>query len=84
MCVPRTPSYKSGIPAGAAIVAINGKSLEFRRFKEVKKLIELAQRPITLDFSTEDEPTFPRTGKARVPGMDEGSAPLPAYAFRPV
>ena len=79
MVVPRQAAYKSGIPAGAVIVAINGKSVEFRRFKEVKKIIQLAQRPITIDFSMEDEPTFPQNAK-RPPGKGE----VPAYAFRPV
>lgn len=88
-CIPRSPSYKSGIPNGAAIVSINGKSVESRRMKEVKKLIELARRPVAIGFSMEDEPTFPQTGQARVPVTgDDGrvassSALLPAYALKP-
>ena len=78
-CIPRMPAYKSGIPSGAVIVAINGKSVQFRRFKEVKKLVEIAQRPITIDFSMEDEPVYPPTTK-KVPGQDG----VPAYAFRPI
>ena len=36
---PRTPAYKSGLPEDVTIISINGKSVEFRRFKEVKKMI---------------------------------------------
>ena len=78
-CLPRTPAWKSGLPADVYIVAINGKSVEFRRFKEVKKLIELAQRPVTIGFSQEEEPTFPANAKAK----PSGDA-VPAYARRPV
>ena len=75
----RTPAWKSGLPENCCIVAINGKSVEFRRFKEVKKLIELAQRPVTIAFSTEEEPvTFPASARKAA------GAELPAYARRPV
>ena len=78
-CLPRTPAWKSGLPENCCIVAINGKSVEFRRFKEVKKLIELAQRPVTIAFSTEEEPvTFPASARKAA------GAELPAYARRPV
>lgn len=88
-CVPRTPSWKSGLPPDVVIVAINGKSVEFRRFKEVKKLIELAQRPVTIAFSAAEEPiAFPAGGRAggsdrRGGGTVEPTA-VPAYVRRPV
>lgn len=78
-CLPRTPSWKSGLPENVCITAINGKSVEYRRFKEVKKIIELAQRPVTIAFSTEDDVTFPAPAKPANPTGD-----LPAYARRPV
>ena len=78
-CLPRTPAWKSGLPENVCITSINGKSVEFRRFKEVKKLIELAQRPVTIGFSREDEPAFPATQK-KPPKEGE----LPAYARKPV
>lgn len=76
-CLPRSPSWKSGLPAHVYITAINGKSVEFRRFKEVKKLIELAQRPVTLSFSMEEDPVFPVSAK-------KAASAVPAYARRPV
>ena len=75
-CLPRTPSWKSGLPENVLITAVNGKSVEFRRFKEVKKLIELAQRPVTIAFSMEEEPTFP-------PPPSKASDVMPAYALKP-
>jgi hypothetical protein len=47
------------------------------RFKEVKKLIELAQRPVTLSFSMEEDPVFPVSAK-------KAASAVPAYARRPV
>jgi C-terminal processing protease CtpA/Prc len=60
-CLPCSAAWKSGIPPGSTLIAINGASVEFRRFKQVKKLIELAARPVTIDFSTEEPPIFPQS-----------------------
>lgn len=90
--LPRSAAFKGGIPPGAAIVAINGTSVEFRRLKQVKKLIELAQRPVTIDFSTEEPPRFPQSARRRPKGrpaaaavdVGDAAAALPAYALRPI
>jgi predicted metalloprotease with PDZ domain len=77
--VPRSAAMLAGVPPGVAIVAINGKSTEWRRsYKEVKKLVQLAQRPVTIAFSAQadDELTFPPN--------DTPKPALPAYAMRPV
>ena len=77
-CLPRTPAWKSGLPPNVCITAVNGKSVQFRRFKEVKKMIELAQRPVTIAFSMEEEPSFPAETK-----LADAETP-PAYVLRPV
>ena len=78
-CLPRTPSWKSGLPENVCITAINGKSVEYRRLKEVKKLIELAQRPVTIAFSMEEEVSFP-AARSRPQQAED----VPAYVLRPV
>lgn len=79
-CLPGSPAFKSGVPPDVLLVAINGKSLEFRRFKEVKKLLQMASRPVTIDFSAEEVPTFPlNSGKT-----SSGPTGVPGYAFRPL
>lgn len=82
-CLPRAPAWKSGLPEGAIVVSVNGKSVEFRRFKEVKKIVELAQRPVTIAFSTADEPVFPPTIK-KSRKIPSDAAAVPAYARKPV
>jgi C-terminal processing protease CtpA/Prc len=75
-CLPGSAALKAGIPKGAVITAINCKSVEFRRFKEVKKLVQIATRPVTIDYSTEETPTFPRTERKPREGV-------PSYALKP-
>ena len=76
--IPFSVAAMAGVPPNCAVVAINGKSMEFRRsFKEVKKKLQIAQRPVTVAFSQEDEITWPK----RVPKLPKPQ--LPAYALRP-
>lgn len=88
-CLPHSPAAKDGVRPGVTITAINDHSVEFRRFKEVKKLIELAERPILIAFSGAEPPQYPQGGKRRSQkgvlrrngsGADEN---VPAYALRP-
>ena len=77
--VPRSPARQAGVPPGSTIVAVNGKSVEWRKtYKEVKKLIELAQRPVTINFSAAEEVVFPN-GNA-----DPARGQVPGYVLRPV
>mmetsp|Transcript_33777 Transcript_33777/g.88887 ORF Transcript_33777/g.88887 Transcript_33777/m.88887 type:complete len:309 (+) Transcript_33777:112-1038(+) len=77
---PLSPAWRAGIPPDVRIVSVNGKSTQFRRFKEVKKMIELAPRPVTIDFSAEDDPTYPDLTSASRPKVIGG---VPSYAMRP-
>ena len=77
---PLSPAWRAGIPPDVRIIAINGKSTQFRRFKEVKKLIEIAPRPVTVSFSAEEEPSWPDITTVRRPSTIDG---VPAYALKP-
>jgi len=79
--LPLSPAWRAGIPEGVRVIAINGKSAQLRRFKEVKKLIEIAPRPVTVDFSNEAEPTWPHASSAKRPTTIGG---VPSYALKPV
>jgi len=79
--LPLSPAWRAGIPVDVRVVAINGKSTQFRRFKEVKKLIEISARPITIDFSAEDDPSWPEPMSAPRPKVVDG---VPTYAMRPL
>ena len=54
---------------------------------QVKKLIELAQRPVTIDFSTEEEVVFPPSAGGvrgrRGTAIRSAGDDLPAYALKP-
>ena len=89
-CLPGSVARRAGVPPGAVVIAINGTSVQFQKMKKVKKLIELAARPVTIDFSTEEEPVFPmkassHLGGATVPEATAADArvAMPAYAFKP-
>ena len=79
--LPLSPAWRAGIPEGVRVIAINGKSAQLRRFKEVKKLIEIAPRPVTVDFSSEEKPTWPHASRAKRPTTIGG---VPSYALKPV
>ena len=77
-CLPGSVAFKAGVPPGAYVIAINGRSVEFRSFKEVKKLLQIASRPVTVDFSLEERPTFPvSSGKT-------SAIKTPGYALKPM
>jgi len=89
-CLPGSVARRAGVPPGAVVIAINGTSVQFQKMKKVKKLIELAARPVTIDFSAEEEPVFPRRasshlGRATLPEATAADARVvvPAYAFKP-
>ena len=48
---------------------------------QVKKLVEIAPRPITIDFSAEAEPSYPSIAHKPPMGINDYT---PAYAQRPV
>lgn len=78
-CLPGSAAFKAGVPPDVCITAINGKSVEFRRFKEVKKLLQIASRPVTVDFSREETPNFP-LDSGRIAPAHASSAP--SYVLR--
>ena len=49
---------------------------------QVKKLIELAQRPVTIDFSMAEEVSFPAAPPRGARATEAGG--VPAYVRRPV
>ena len=55
-CMPGSVAEKRRLPPGYYLLAVNGESTDQRNLKQVQKMIQIAERPLTLSFSRDPPP----------------------------